>query len=83
MASVPKDAAEFGKNKQATAQAERLYERVIAEFGQVKQGGHPLAELAQPQLAEIRRLFIGKAAPEINGCDLYGRPMKRRGYRGR
>ena len=82
LATLRKDAAEYGKNKQAAAEAERLYERVIAEFGQVKQRGYPLAELAQPQLGELRRLTIGKVAPEIDGYDLYDRPMKLSDYRG-
>lgn len=82
LATLRKDAAEYGKNKHATAEAEELYERVIAEFGQVKQRGYPLAKLAQPPLAELRRLIIGKVAPEIDGYDLYGRPMKLSDYRG-
>jgi RNA polymerase sigma factor (sigma-70 family) len=82
LATLRKDAAEYGKNKEATAEAERLYERVIAEFGQVKQRGYPLTELAQPQLSELRRLTIGKVAPEIDGYDLYDRPLKLSDYRG-
>jgi peroxiredoxin len=83
LATLRKDAAEFGKNTRATAEAERLYERVIAEFGRVRQRGYPLAELAQPQLSELRRLIIGKAAPEIDGYDLNDRPMKLSDYRGK
>ncbi len=83
LATLRKDAAEYGKNQQAAAESVRLYERVIAEFGQVKQRGYPLAELARPELSELRRLTIGKAAPEIDGCDLYGRPMKLSHYRGK
>ncbi len=82
LATLRKDSAEYGKNQQATAEAEKLYERVIAEFGKIKQRGYALAELAQPQLSELRRLTIGKVAPEIDGHDLYGRPMKLSGYRG-
>jgi peroxiredoxin len=84
LATLRKDAAGFGTNSGATAEAEKLYERVIAEFGSVPgQGGKALAELAQPELSELRRLAIGKAAPEINGQDLYGNPMKLSDYRGR
>jgi len=82
LATLRKDAAEFGKNKPATSEAEKLYERVMAQFGQVKQGGYPLADLAQPQLSELRRLTIGKLAPEIDGYDLYDRPMRLSDYRG-
>ena len=82
LATLRKDAAEYGKNKQATAEAERLYARVIKEFGQVKRRGYSLAELARPQLAELQRLTIGKVAPEIDGNDLYGRPLRLSDYRG-
>jgi peroxiredoxin len=83
LATLRKDAAEYGKNKQATAEAERLYERVIAQFSQVKQRGYSLAELARPELAELRRLSIGKVAPEIEDYDLYDRAMKLSDYRGK
>jgi len=83
LATLQKDAGEYGKEKAATAEAEKLYERVIAEFGQVPgERGQTLAELAQPQLSELRRLSIGKAAPEMDGQDLDGRPMKLSDYRG-
>jgi len=82
LATLRKAAAEYGKNQQATAEAEKLYERVIAEFGQATQQGRPLAELARSQLSELRRLSIGKVAPEIDGYDLDGRPMKLSDYRG-
>ncbi|PWU20209.1 MAG: hypothetical protein C5B50_04485 [Verrucomicrobia bacterium] len=83
LATLRKDAANYGKNKPAAVEAEKLYERVIAEFGQVNQRGFPLGELAKPQLSELRRLTIGKVAPEIEGYDLYGRPMKLSNYRGK
>ena len=84
LATLRKDAAGFGTNTSATAEAEKLYERVIAQFGSVSaESGKPLAELAQPELSELRRLAIGKTAPEINGQDLYGNPMKLSDYRGR
>jgi RNA polymerase sigma factor (sigma-70 family) len=82
LATLRKDAANFGSNKLATAEAEMLFERVISEFGQVKQRGYPLAALAQPQLSELRRLTIGKMVPEIDGHDLYDRPLKLSDYRG-
>jgi peroxiredoxin len=84
LATYLKDVGENGKNKSATDEAEKYYERAIAEFGQIPaQNGTTLAELAEPQLAEIRRLSIGKVAPEIDGCDLYGHPMKLSDYRGK
>jgi len=83
LATLRKDAAEFGKNTKDAAEAEKLYERVIGEFGQAKRRGYPLAQLAQPELAELRRLTLGKVAPEIEGHDLDGEPMKLSDYRGR
>jgi peroxiredoxin len=83
LATLRKDAAGYGTNTSTTAEAEKLYERVLTEFGSVSgQGGRTLAELAKPELSELRRLAIGKVAPEINGQDLYGRPMKLSDYRG-
>jgi len=83
LATLRKDAAGFGTNTSATAEAEKLYERVIAEFGSVPgRGGKALAELAQPELSELRLLTIGKVAPEIAGTDLFGRSMKLSDYRG-
>lgn len=83
LATMRKDAAGFGTNTSATAEAEKLYERIIAEFGSVQgQGGKALAELARPELSELRNLAIGKVAPEITGSDLFGRSMKLSDYRG-
>ncbi len=83
LATLLKDEANYGQNKPATAQAEKQFERVIAEFGRVEQRGLPLAGLAQPELSELRRLTLGKPAPEIEGVDLEGQPMKLSDYRGK
>ena len=83
MATLLKDEAKYGQDKKATAEAERHFERAIAEFGKVKQRGFKLADLARPELSELRRLTIGKAAPEIEGEDLDGQPLKLSEYRGK
>jgi RNA polymerase sigma factor (sigma-70 family) len=84
LATLRKDAAGFGTNISASAEAVKLFERVIAEFGSVSpENGKTLAELAQPELSELRHLAIGKVAPDINGRDLYGHPMKLSDYRGK
>jgi RNA polymerase sigma factor (sigma-70 family) len=83
LATLLKDEAKYGQNKKATAEAEKQFERAIAEFGQVKQRGYPLKELAKPELNELRRLTIGKVAPQIEGDDLDGQPMKLSSYRGK
>jgi peroxiredoxin len=84
LAELRKEAASYGTNKLATAEAEKLYERVIAEFGQLpSERGYTFAELAKPLLAEIRQLWIGKSAPAISGQDLDGHSMKLSDYRGK
>jgi RNA polymerase sigma factor (sigma-70 family) len=83
LATLRKDAAGFGTNTSATAEAEKLFGRVITEFGSVSaQSGKTLAQLARPELSELRQLAIGKVAPEITGTDLFGRSMKLSDYRG-
>ena len=83
LATLLKDEAKYGQNKMATTEAEKAFERVTTEFGQVKQRGYPLEELAKPELNELRRLTIGKVAPEIEGEDLDGQPMKLSSHRGK
>jgi hypothetical protein len=79
-------------------EAATLYERVVKEFGD-QPLPHPLpnltGELLLPgrpttfgaaalfSLHVLRDLGIGKPAPEIEGTDLDGRPMKLSDYRGR
>jgi hypothetical protein len=53
LATLWKQAASFGQNKKATAQAATLFERVIAEFGRVGQTGVELARKAKPELYEL------------------------------
>jgi peroxiredoxin len=84
LATLQKDAAGYGTNANATAAAEKLYERLVSEFGQLPgERGYTFGELAQVELSELRRLSIGKIAPEIDGQDLYGRPMSLSAYRGK
>jgi peroxiredoxin len=83
LATLLKDEAKYGQNKKATAEAEKCFERVIAKFGRVTQQGRKLEDLAKPELSALRRLTIGKPAPEIEGEDLNGQPMKLSDYRGK
>jgi len=84
LATLRRDDAKFGKNKQALADAEKLYERTISDFGKVKnKNGNTLAELAKPELSDLRRLTIGKPAPDTEGIDLDGQKMKLSDYRGK
>jgi hypothetical protein len=83
LATLLKAEADFGGNKDATEQAIAQYQRVINEFSSVKQRGVSLAELARPELSELQRLIIGKPAPDTEGVDLSGQPLKLSTYRGR
>ena len=83
LAALFKDEAKYGQNKQATAEAEKHFERVITDFGQVRQREGKLEDLAKPELSELRRLTLGKPAPEIEGEDLDGQPLRLSDYRGK
>jgi thiol-disulfide isomerase/thioredoxin len=66
-------------------EAERLFERTLAEFGDLKspRRGQPLAETARSALHELRNLSLGRIAPEIDGKDADGVPFKLSDYRGK
>jgi thiol-disulfide isomerase/thioredoxin len=66
-------------------EAERLLERVVAEFADVKDwyDKRPLGELAEGELFEARNLSVGKVAPEITGKDHEGKPFALSETRGR
>ena len=78
-----KDEAKYGANKEAAAEAERLFERLAADFGDINRRGYALTDLVQPDLHELRHLTIGRPAPEIVGEDLGGRQMRLSDYRGK
>jgi peroxiredoxin len=83
LATLLKSQSRQTADRQSDMEAERLFERVVAEYGQVESQGKTLAERARPELSELRRLGIGKTAPEIEGEDLDGRKMKLSEYRGK
>ena len=83
LATMLKDEADFGRNKKATREAERLFNRVITQFDRVKPNGAELARRAKPELYEVRNLFIGKPAPETEGEDFEGQSMKLSDHRGK
>jgi hypothetical protein len=65
------------------AEAERLYEKVIADYGDVPYYFGTVAERAGPELFELRDLAIGKTVPEIEAEDLGGVKFKLSDYRGK
>jgi thiol-disulfide isomerase/thioredoxin len=64
--------------------AEKQFEQVIAEYGDVKQERRgTLGEQAREDLFEMRHLSIGKTAPDIEGEDIDGKRFKLSDYRGK
>ena len=70
-------------NHDKSAEAQKVFEDVVAKYGDVKGGRGTLAEAAKGQLHEIRDLAVGKVAPEIEGKDVDGHPLKLSDYRGK
>lgn len=68
--------------KGAATEAEKILEKVIAQFGDLPHYRGTLAEAAQGELFELRNLSLGKAAPEIEGEDVDGKKFKLTDYRG-
>lgn len=63
-------------------EAVALLERVIKQYGDVPSYRGPLGALAEGGLNAIKHLKVGKLAPEIQGRDVAGRPMKLSNFRG-
>jgi thiol-disulfide isomerase/thioredoxin len=65
-------------------EVEDLYERAADKYGDVKvAGGRTIADLAKPELYELKHLAVGKEAPDIKGEDLDGKEFKLSDYRGK
>jgi len=65
-------------------EAEALYERASEKYGDVKLPyNETVGEVARTDLDEIRNLTVGKVAPDIEGADQDGRPLKLSDYRGK
>ena len=84
LANWYKDDARFGENQPALASAVKHFERVIAEFGDLRDtAGFRLRERAAPQLHELQHLTLGHPAPSIDGTDLNGSPLSLTQFKGR
>jgi peroxiredoxin len=88
----PADIKEFREKtpESLRSEVESLYERVIQEFPKIRYDRGPrdgvpvtLGEVAERRLFSLRKLTIGKEAPEIVGEDTEGKPMKLSDYRGK
>jgi len=62
-----------------------LLERVVAEFGDVRQDGETrdLGGIASGELFARRNLAVGKVAPEVEGTDHEGKTFKLSDFRGK
>src|SRR5262245_23113944 len=72
-----------GKREHVLAEAEKHFERVLAEFADVKQSDRLLGDAAKAELFGIRDLAVGKTAPQIDGEDIDGKRFKLSDYRGK
>jgi thiol-disulfide isomerase/thioredoxin len=67
-------------------EAEECFDRTIKEFGDLQPMGKdfaPLREQAAGALFKMHHLSIGRPAPEIQGEDIDGKPMKLSDFRGK
>jgi hypothetical protein len=72
-----------GNEERSGSEAEKLFEQVVAKYGDVSTGRGALADAAKAELFELRNLGIGKTAPEIEGEDVDGKKFKLSDYRGK
>jgi len=64
-------------------EGEQLYVRLEKEFADVTTGSETIRDDARRELSKLRDLAIGKPAPEAEGPDVDGKPMKLSDYRGK
>jgi thiol-disulfide isomerase/thioredoxin len=68
-------------------EAERLLQEVVDKYGDLKRDlkrdDSTLGKLAEANLFSLRHLAVGKVAPDIEGKDLDGKPLKLSGHRGK
>jgi len=71
------------KPEEINAEVEKLFERVVKEYGDLKSGRGTFKEAAEGELFEIKFLTIGKPVPEITGEDIDGLALRLSDYRGK
>ena len=72
----------LGRAKLA-ARIEKLFERAVKEYGDVKFRSGTVGDVAKSELYDIRHLSVGKRAPRIKGKDQDGKRFKLTDYRGK
>jgi hypothetical protein len=83
LAQSLKTSAEQGGDDKKIAEAKKLYEKVAADYADVNSGRGTLGEQAKTNLFEMENLAIGKPAPDIEGKDASGKPLKLSDYAGK
>jgi peroxiredoxin len=83
LGTIRKDEANYGVNARATEEAVKLFDRVVNEFSTTGVKGAELARRARPELYELRKMIIGKPAPEIDAETMDGGKVKLSALRGK
>jgi AhpC/TSA family len=79
-----KNKAERTPTDEKTAkEAENFFVLVTEKYKDAKHGSSTLGKAAEPELYELRHLWIGKPAPEIKGTDVDGKKFKLSDYIGK
>jgi peroxiredoxin len=66
-----------------TREAVQFYDRVVEKYPDFEGTRGRLAERAAQSLFHLRDLAVGKPAPEVDGPDVDGKPLKLSDYRGK
>jgi RNA polymerase sigma factor (sigma-70 family) len=66
-----------------TAEAVRFYDRAVERYADIPVGSGKLGEWAAQALFHLRNLAVGKPAPEVEGPDVDGQPLRLSDYRGK
>jgi hypothetical protein len=66
-----------------SAEAESLYEKVLASASDARVGRRDMAGTAKAELYELQHLSVGKVAPETEGEDVDGKHFKLSEHRGK
>lgn len=62
---------------------EAVYQRLLKSFADIEIEDAKLGDVAKKRLFRIRHLSVGKVAPDIQGEDIAGQPLKLSNYRGK